>query len=351
MNKVAEALIDGIPPATVDPVAASLTSYNPSIRERIGNSVYDAAKYLGMDSIANRLRNDVETGIDFVPVIGDVVGADDAISDLKSGSYLAGASGLGLAALGAVPIAGDIASGVGKKASKYLYRDSHLAPVGGSGAPLHALDDLSAGIYGSDIYSPEAIRNYGTIPEDAGVLDIARQYRNDPDDMVSIYRAVPNDLGDVTINPGDWISLSEDYARLHGNSRFGDNYNVISSQVPAREVYTSGDSLQEWGWGPSGYAHQLPDPSPRPSATVPHQSKKNSNISSLVWDVPEMANNRQALAAIKDSGYDVDAAINILDDRISNSKLKGVRSMLEKEKEVLVNNRDLLYNSIMGLGL
>lgn len=97
-------------------VAASLSAYEPSWRERVGNATYDIARYLGLGSTANRMRNDVETAIDFVPLAGDAIGFNDAVRDISAGNYAAGGVGLGLAALGGIPIAGDVASGVAKKA-------------------------------------------------------------------------------------------------------------------------------------------------------------------------------------------------------------------------------------------
>lgn len=113
-NEVAQALAESERPR-IDPVAAALTAYEPSWRERIGNSVYDAANYVGLGGIANRLRGDVETGIDFVPLIGDAVGFDDARNDFNAGNYGMAAAGLGLSAAGIVPGVGDAVAAGGRK--------------------------------------------------------------------------------------------------------------------------------------------------------------------------------------------------------------------------------------------
>lgn len=102
-------------PATQQ-VAASLTAYEPSLRERIGNATYDIANYLGMAGIANRMRNDVETAVDFVPFVGDAIGFNDAGRDIGAGNYGSGAMGLGLATLGLVPGAGDVLKKAGQEA-------------------------------------------------------------------------------------------------------------------------------------------------------------------------------------------------------------------------------------------
>lgn len=327
-------------------VAASLSAYEPSWRERVGNATYDIARYLGLGSTANRMRNDVEAAIDFVPFVGDAIGFNDAVRDISAGNYGAGAAGLGLAALGGIPIAGDVASKAGKKIVEPLYRGSHLAPIKGSGAPLHALDDVGSGVYGGDIYSNNAMKYYGSTPEDAAVLDIANQYRGAPDKMVTIYRSIPNDIENAAINPGDWVSLKEEYARLHGDARFGGNYNVVSKEVPAREVYTSGDSLQEWGWSPEGYTHTIPDAqeiAPRPAV------KSNSPVDRSVdlrWEIPELEGQYMALSYARDAGYNIDKAIEALRKKMGASKLKGLRQKYQSAIEVLDSNREKIENVI-----
>lgn len=90
-------------------VAATLSAYEPSWRERIGNATYDVARYLGLP-YANRMRGDIESAVDFIPVVGDAVGVNEAVRDYQSGNYLGALGGMGLAAVGAVPAVGDVAS-------------------------------------------------------------------------------------------------------------------------------------------------------------------------------------------------------------------------------------------------
>lgn len=90
-------------------VAQILSEYNPSWRERIGNATYDIARALSFP-YANRLRDDVEATIDFVPALGDTVGLNEAYRDYDAGNYLSAAGGLGLTAIGAVPGVGDVAA-------------------------------------------------------------------------------------------------------------------------------------------------------------------------------------------------------------------------------------------------
>jgi len=84
------------------------------------------------------------------------------------------------------------------------YKGVHKAPDKTRGAPLHDLTQ----IYPDDIYSGKASRYYGDMGGDANDKDSARlmqQYRNKPNATVKIYRAVPIDKKDISINAGDWI--------------------------------------------------------------------------------------------------------------------------------------------------
>lgn len=89
---------------------ALLSSYEPSLRDRAGNAIYDIARALGMGSTANRMRNEGTAVMDFIPGVGEVLGVDDAMNDFNAGNYGMAAAGLGLTAVGAVPGVGDVAS-------------------------------------------------------------------------------------------------------------------------------------------------------------------------------------------------------------------------------------------------
>jgi hypothetical protein len=75
---------------------AEMKSRTPTLRERIGNLIYDAAQGAGLRQSAQSMRSNAETAVDFVPGLGDAIGAQEAGRDLGAGNYLSG--GLGLAA-------------------------------------------------------------------------------------------------------------------------------------------------------------------------------------------------------------------------------------------------------------
>ena len=131
------------------------------------------------------------------------------------------------------------------------YRGSHTAPGPDFGAPLH---DLTGGgqMYPADVYSPKAAQYYGTgYPKaDKEAFDLAKRVKGNPDAEVTMYRAVPNNKDITDINAGDWVTLSKDYAKTHGESVLGD-YKIISKRVKAKDLWTNADSIHEFGYHPS----------------------------------------------------------------------------------------------------
>ena len=132
------------------------------------------------------------------------------------------------------------------------YRGHHKAPDK-SYAPLHDMTQ----VYQDDIYSNMAARYYGHFGgndiNDKKMINIIHRYRNKPNDMVTIYRAVPNNLKEteIEINAGDWVTLSEDYAVGHGKSTLEGNYKILTKEVPARTLFNDGNSIFEFGYDPT----------------------------------------------------------------------------------------------------
>ena len=127
------------------------------------------------------------------------------------------------------------------------YKASHRPPNMENGAPLH---DVTKGgeIYPADIYSPKGLQYYGTGQDraDRESLNVIKNTKNKPDATVTMYRAVPKDSSINTINTGDWVTLSKTYAKEHGESALDNNYKIISKQVKANQLFTNGDSINEY---------------------------------------------------------------------------------------------------------
>jgi hypothetical protein len=133
------------------------------------------------------------------------------------------------------------------------YRGSHSAPSPEFGAPLH---DLTGGgqMYPADVYSPKAVQYYGTgnPKADREAFALANKVRGNPDAEVTMYRAVPKDESISNINAGDWVTLSKDYAKTHGESVLRGDYKILSQKVKAKDLWTNADSIQEFGYQPQG---------------------------------------------------------------------------------------------------
>ena len=184
------------------------------------------------------------------------------------------------------------------------YKGSHTAPSKSYGAPLHNLK----GVYPDDVYSSNASRYYGddsTEYSDDLSISIMHSVRNKPHAKVKIYRAVPSiitmqdkiddikkqkayimkygrvpsgintnlnsnqyyekisneleslekapnqETSRIGINPGDWVTINKQYAISHGKSNLLKKYKILTKTVPAKHLYTVGDSVHEFGYDPS----------------------------------------------------------------------------------------------------
>jgi len=147
------------------------------------------------------------------------------------------------------------------------YRGEHTAPGPESGAPLH---DLS-GVYPDDFYSSKGFKYYADMgePHDRYSYDQAIRTKGDPEAPVWIYRAVPANVyksalkaGNTgsLLGKGDWVTTSKQYAILHGEHALGGKgkYGVASKRVKAKDIYTNGDSIHEWGYHPQKSSDDVP---------------------------------------------------------------------------------------------
>ena len=119
--------------------------------------------------------------------------------------------------------------------------------VEGGAARLH---DLTTA-FDDSIYTKQAAQNYGTgSPLDREALRIFQQVRNQPNAMVTVYRAVPKEAKQTAINPGDWVTVSKQYAMEHGEGTLGGQYKIVSQKIPASHITTNADSILEQGYYP-----------------------------------------------------------------------------------------------------
>lgn len=127
------------------------------------------------------------------------------------------------------------------------YKMKHRAPYNDeSNSPLH---DLS-GVYGEDIYGPKSHYYYGTGDDmmDKGTTTVIKNFKGKPDSNVTIYRALPKHANEI--NAGDWVTINKQYALQHGETHMPGNFHIISKKVPAKHVFSDGNSIHEFGYDP-----------------------------------------------------------------------------------------------------
>jgi len=129
------------------------------------------------------------------------------------------------------------------------YRGSHTAPNrSDTNSPMHDLENN----FGDDVYGPNCVRYFGdgslrARADDNFSCAVIRSAKGKPDQKIKIYRAVPKDVN--VINNGDWVTINPNYAKQHGISHVG-KYKVISKVVYAKDLYSDGNSIHEWGYNP-----------------------------------------------------------------------------------------------------
>lgn len=187
------------------------------------------------------------------------------------------------------------------------YQGEHSAPDPENGAPMHNLK----GVYPDDIHQSmtHAVKHYGEgdgTGKDQESIAAIHSAKDRPNRGIKIYRAVPkvmthadqlgqlhlekwhymkygkphpsteskltgsayynklhddyaaleakgpqgDDLARPKIQKGDWVSPSKKYATEHGRDNLNNKYRIISKTVKAKELYTDGNSIHEWGYHP-----------------------------------------------------------------------------------------------------
>lgn len=116
------------------------------------------------------------------------------------------------------------------------------------GAPAHEL--TTNGIYPEDVYTHPHFYGDSSDPEFRKTHRILKSIRGNPEAPVHIYRSLPPKHTEAGFRTGDWISLSQEYARRHGMHPTDPDkdWPVIHAVVPAKHLISSGDSLDEFGY-------------------------------------------------------------------------------------------------------
>jgi hypothetical protein len=125
----------------------------------------------------------------------------------------------------------------------------HSPPSASDGAPGY--DVASNGIFPDDLYSANGRRYYGTGDDtiDGPAFDVIKSMEASPNKMITIYRSVEKGASGK-INPGDWVTTVRKYAKDHGEANIGSDFKIIKKTVAARDIFTDGNSIAEWGYSP-----------------------------------------------------------------------------------------------------
>ena len=205
--------------------------------------------------------------------------------------------------------------------------DRHKAPYRddeGFFSPAHDVSKAFPGIYSMSF--SKALREYGTGNDsDPMAVQIIRNIQDNPDAKVKIYRAVEkglqdniadlkqdrkyinrngsvppwadvpphsaeeysafvdsqiDNLGSVegatiqpSINPNEWVTITRQYAVDHGECCVPGGYTILTKTVKAKDLFTEGNSIHEWGYDP-GNDTGLRDQSFMPPKEVQEEAER-----------------------------------------------------------------------------
>lgn len=134
------------------------------------------------------------------------------------------------------------------------WRGHHRPPGPEDGIPAHDLTNP-----GGELSLPEDVythpHRYGDMSEKTlqEAHHVLTRVRNKPEAPVTVYRSLPAEHAHKGIRPGDWVSLSEGWAR-----DLNQGHPVVSATVPAKHLHTDADDLREFGYNGPPLSHHEP---------------------------------------------------------------------------------------------
>jgi hypothetical protein len=277
----------------------TIKAIDPTMRQQLADFLQAGFERLGASR--NTARKNAQTLVgggssnlpigmglaDIVPFLGTAlqteeaaIAGGEAVEAVKRGDLGEAGVQAGMAAVGMIPGAVGTVKGVraaakgakalapkaGEMADKYMgrmglklfaapedYRGSHRAPMRSDDVAAPGFDMTV--IMPDDIYSAKAAQLYGHTggndPMDKNTARLIKMMRGKPDMDVMVFRAVPSDVKSADINRGDWITINRDYAEMHGERVLRGKYKIVSKMVKAKDIYTDGNSIHEWGYDPA----------------------------------------------------------------------------------------------------
>ena len=127
------------------------------------------------------------------------------------------------------------------------YRGHHQPMVDESDPGIHNLHEL----FGEDVYRMPHHYGHGESYDTQAITSL-RRAEGKPEMAIDVYRSVPP--GVRSINTGDWVTTSREYAKQHGRHPDdpSQDQHVLWAKVKAKHIRTGGNDIVEWGYsGPS----------------------------------------------------------------------------------------------------
>ena len=159
-----------------------------------------------------------------------------------------------------------------------------------------------------------------------------QKFRNNPEAEVTVYRAVPEGASNK-VNRGDWVTLTEAYAKIHGDSNLGENYKIIKNKVKVKDIYTNGDSIHEFGYDGgvtfSGMPKKLNPKTELGGTNISRIPKSTSQKS--IKDLPEDVQKEYTTFEANEGGFAGDPAegfgLGELSVNVSNAHVRNTNSV------------------------
>lgn len=123
------------------------------------------------------------------------------------------------------------------------YMGSHRPASPEYGAPLHDVSSMMP-----DFYELPLLYSHSTREIDGPSMRAVLKAKGNIESVIRVWRAIPKDAEDC-INAGDWVTTSGPYAQQEGESIPGGS-RVITRRVRAGDLWTEGNSVNEWGYWP-----------------------------------------------------------------------------------------------------
>ncbi len=107
-------------------------------------------------------------------------------------------------------------------------------------------------------------------------IDAIRAAKASRSNTITIYRAVPKSVKEKSARNGDWVTLSEAYAKLHITLQDWDGARIIKQTVPMEHVWWDGNDINEWGYDDGKeYAYRNTANNRKSLATVTYDANRN----------------------------------------------------------------------------